>query len=123
MMNQVAHREFAMTDERIERDLLAAVERSELRQVPFAHIYMEQVLDPAEYESLLAAMPDRRFYHELSHPDAMRVDGSSTRLRMYLYPELLWRLPAEQRRGWGPGCGAVCRASALKRLQKKICEV
>ncbi len=47
---------------------------------------------------LLAAMPDRRFYHDLKHRDAVRKDGSSTRLRMYLYPELLARLPAEQKR-------------------------
>ena len=38
---------------------------------------MEQVLDAGHYEALLAAMPDRRFYHELSHHDAIRPDGSS----------------------------------------------
>jgi hypothetical protein len=63
---------------------------------------MEQVLDARHYESLLAAMPDRRFYHELSHQDAIRPDGSSIRLRMYLYPELLSRLPPRQREIWTP---------------------
>src|SRR3954471_15352268 len=88
--------------ETVEREFVAAVERSPLRPHPFDHIYMEDVLDPESYRALLAAMPDRRFYHELGHRDALRPDGSSTRLRLYLYPELLWRLPAEQRRVWLP---------------------
>ena len=92
----------------VEPEFVAAVERSALRHQPFDHIYMEGVFDPANYAALLDAMPDRQFYHELSHHDAMRADGSSTRLRMYLYPELLLRLPAEQRRVWMPVASALC---------------
>ena len=69
---------------------------------------MESVLDPESYAALLAAMPDRRFYHDLVHRDAMRKDGSSTRLRMYLYPELLRRLPADIQRVWVPVARALC---------------
>ena len=47
---------------------------------------MEQVVDPATYDTLLAALPDRGFFHYLKHHDAVRKDGSSTRLRMYLIP-------------------------------------
>jgi hypothetical protein len=92
----------------VEQQLVAAVERAEIRHKPFDHIYMEQVLDPESYAALLAAMPDRRFYHDLRHRDALRKDGSSTRLRMYLYPELLLRLPAELRRVWLPIAHALC---------------
>ena len=61
-------------------------------------------------------MPDRRSYHELRHRDALRKDGSSTRLRMYLYPEVLWRLPDEQRKGV-----AADRPSALsKELEEGV---
>src|SRR3982751_6592817 len=84
----------------VEPQFVAAVERSALRPHPFDHIYMEHVLDAESYRALLAAMPDPCFYHELGHLDALRPDGSSTRLRLYLYPELLWRLPAEQRQVW-----------------------
>jgi len=97
----------------VEAELVAAVEGSALRQHPFDHIYMEDLFDPVSYAALLNAMPDRRTYHELSHRDAMRADGSSTRLRLYLYPELLWRLPREQRRIWMP----VARALCSKRLE------
>lgn len=95
-------------DNPVEAALASAVERAPLRHEPFDHIVMADVLDCDSYAALLAAMPDRRFYHELSHRDAMRADGSSTRLRMYLYPELLQRLPPEQRLAWMPVARALC---------------
>ncbi|MBW0008247.1 MAG: hypothetical protein JO335_11110 [Sphingomonas sp.] len=97
----------------VEDQMVAAVERAKLRKKPFDHIYMEDVLDGATYEALLAAMPDLRFYHELKHSDALRKDGTSTRLRMYLFPELVKRLPGQQRRLWLP----VARALRSRRLE------
>ena len=93
--------------------MAAAVERAKLRKEPFDHIYMEGVFDPASYDELLAALPDRRFYHELKHSDALRKDGTSTRLRMYLFPELVKRLPEQQRRVWMP----IARALRSRRLE------
>ena len=40
--------------ESIEQQLIDAVDRAALRHSPFDHIAMEQVLDPATYETLLA---------------------------------------------------------------------
>jgi hypothetical protein len=97
----------------IESEFVAAVDRSELREKPFDHIYVEGLFDPQSYWEMLAAMPDRRFYHELRHRDALRADGTSTRLRLYLYPELLWRLPPKQRRAWLP----IARALLSRRLE------
>lgn len=111
-MDQLVRRR-SLSEQSIEDALVAAVERASLQDHPFHHVWMEDVLDPESYTALLAAMPDRRFYHNLKHRDAIRADGSSTRLRMYLYPELLWCLPAEQRRVWDP----IARALSSKRLQ------
>ena len=104
----------------IERSFADAVERSALRHDPFDHIYFESVLDPESYQALLSAMPDRRFYHELWHQDALRSDGSSTRLRLYLYPELLRKLPAEQRRVWMPIAQALCSARLQNSFKLKF---
>jgi predicted transcriptional regulator len=112
-MNDIAQGRQHLRPFAIEASLEAAVERCELRHRPFDHIQMENVLEPGAYEDLVAALPDRRYFHELSHRDAMRSDGSSTRLRMYLYPELLWRLPGPQRTAWT----AVGRALCSPRLQ------
>jgi hypothetical protein len=104
----------------VEQQLVAAVDRAEIRHQPFDHVYMEQVLDRESYTALLAAMPDRRFYHDLRHRDAVREDGSSTRLRMYLYPELLWRLPAELRRVWLPVARALCSPGLEMAFKRKF---
>jgi hypothetical protein len=119
-MNRVTHDEFAAGSTSIEDEFVDAVERSELRHQPFDHIYMDGVLDPASYAALLAAMPDRRFYHDLRHRDALREDGSSTRLRMYLYPELVRRLPAEQRRVWLPVARALCSKQLEQAFKNKF---
>jgi hypothetical protein len=119
-MNRVAQREFAAGSPSIEAEFVGAVARSELRHRPFDHIYMEGVFDPDSYAALLAAMPERRFYHQLRHRDALRKDGSSTRLRMYLYPELMWRLPAEQRRAWLPVARALCSKELENAFKKKF---
>ena len=119
-MNRVAQREFAAGPPSIETEFVHAVARSELKHQPFDHIYMEGVFDPDSYAVLLAAMPERRFYHQLRHRDALRKDGSSTRLRMYLYPELMWRLPAEQRRAWLPVARALCSKELENAFKKKF---
>jgi hypothetical protein len=102
----------------IERQLVAAVENAELRRDPFDHIYMRPVLDPASYEALLQALPNRSSYRELKHRDALREDGSSTRLRMYLFPELVKKLPVNQQQIWLPVARAL-RSRALELALKR----
>lgn len=102
------------------QQFVTAVRRAELRRQPFDHIYMEEVLAPGTYAALLAAMPEKRFYHDLRHRDAVREDGSSTRLRMYLYPELLWRLPAELRRVWLPIARTLCSSELETAFKNKF---
>jgi hypothetical protein len=104
----------------VEQQLVAAVERSELRHKPFDHVYMEGVLEPASYRSLLAALPDRHFFHYLKHRDALRADGTSTRLRLYLYPELVARLPADLRGMWMPIAKALCSDNLEVAFKRKF---
>lgn len=104
----------------IEQQLVAAVERAELRQEPFDHVYMEGILDPDTYRELLAGMPERRSFHYLKHRDALRKDGTSTRLRLYLYPELVRRLPKDQRRLWLPVANALCSPALEQAFKRKF---
>lgn len=106
--------------DQVEHQLVAAVERAELRTRPFDHIYMEHLLDEEAYQVLLAALPDRRFFHELMHQDAIRQDERSTRFRMYLYPELVRRLPDDQRQAWLPVAEALCSPVLEQALKCKF---
>ena len=119
-MNQIAQSGFDRQNDSIETSFVSAAERSELRHAPFDHVYMENVFDRSDYQALLDSMPDRQFYHELVHLDAMRSDGSSTRLRMYLYPELLRKLPGEQRRVWRPIAKALCSPRLERAFKRKF---
>jgi hypothetical protein len=120
-MNKVAQRTFAKPEPTsVEDELVAAVQRSDLRTDPFDHIYMEGVIDPETYATLVGTMPDRRFYHELKHRDAIRADGSSTRLRLYLYPELVRRMPKAQRRVWLPIARALCSRALENAFKAKF---
>lgn len=121
-MNSVVavRRGSSSADSSVEHQLVAGVERAELRNKPFDHIYMEDVFEPETYAALLSAMPDRCFYHYLKHSDAVRKDGTSTRLRMYLYPELLNRLPEQQRRVWIPVAETLCSAELELAFKRKF---
>ena len=110
---EAAVRTASAADESIEQQLVAAVEKAELQHDPFDHIYMRPVLSPETYDELLRGMPERRFYRELKHRDALRNDGTSTRLRMYLFPELVRKLPPAQKRAWMP----VARALRSRTLE------
>lgn len=110
------------SDESIEQQLVAAVGRAELRTKPFDHVFMEGILSPESYRTLLASMPDQRFYHFLKHRDALRPDGTSTRLRLYLYPEIVARLPAELRRIWAPVARALCSKELELAFKRKFRE-
>lgn len=104
----------------VQQQLVAAVECAELRDQPFEHIYMDDVLDRETYDTLLEAIPERQHYHQLMHQDAVRQDGSSTRLRMYLYPELLRRLPEGQQRAWMPLAQALCSSELELAFKRKF---
>ena len=104
----------------VQDQMVAAVNRAELRTNPFDHVYMEGVLDPSTYDALLAGMPDRQFYHDLKHQDAVRADGTSTRRRMYLFPELVRRLPDDQRSVWLPVSEALCSPELEAAFKRKF---
>ncbi len=82
-------------------NLAAVIDAAPLRETPFDHIRLDHIFPADFYRDLLANLPAPEQYHPLFHRDAMTADGSSTRMRMYLYPELLWRLPRAQRQIWG----------------------
>jgi len=102
-----------LRSEELTDQLAETVARAPLQSEPFEYIYMESAFAPRTYARVLALLPDKRHFHELRHKDAMRPDGSSTRLRMYLYPERLWFLPQAQRGFWL----AVSRAMRSAPLQ------
>jgi hypothetical protein len=101
-------------------DLAKAVDRALLRDAPFDHITLAEAFPPAFYRAMLAQLPAATAFHSLRHHDALRPDGSSTRQRLYLYPESLFRLPAAQRRIWGEVAAALCAPALQLAFKRKF---
>ncbi|MDL2337112.1 MAG: hypothetical protein QFE16_04645 [Pseudomonadota bacterium] len=81
---------------------IAEIDRAPLEDRPCDHVCLRNLFPPDFYRQLLDSLPATEHFHELRHQDALRADGSSTRLRLYLYPEQLWFLPAAVRARWSP---------------------
>ena len=101
-------------------ELARVVERSPLRDAPFDHVTLQEAFPAAFYRAMLAQFPADAAFHPLHHHDALRPDGSSTRQRLYLYPESLWRLPATQRRIWRRVATALCAPGLELAFKRKF---
>ena len=101
-------------------DLARMVDRTPLRERPFDHIYMENVFPAGFYRALQDQLPAATLFHPLYHHDALQPDGSSTRRRLYLYPEALWRLPRAQRTIWSRVAAALCSPALETALKRKF---
>jgi hypothetical protein len=101
-------------------ELARVVDRSPLCDAPFDHIVLQEVFPRAFYRAMLERFPAGAAFHPLHHRDAMQPDGSSTRHRLYLYPESLWRLPAAQRAIWRAVAEALCAPELQLAFKRKF---
>ncbi|MCW5621600.1 MAG: hypothetical protein KIS79_10880 [Burkholderiales bacterium] len=116
----VSDRSARHVEDDLKDSLLRAVAQSALRTHPCVHSYFEHLFPADFYLRLLANLPPRACFHELRHRDAMRADGSSTRLRMYLYPENLWRIPAPQRGLWSAVADVLMSGEVQDAFKRKF---
>jgi hypothetical protein len=101
-------------------EIVSVVDQSPLRDAPFDHIQLQEVFPAAFYREMLATFPDAAAFHPLHHRDALRGDGTSTRQRLYLYPESLLRLPTAQRRIWAQVAAALCAPELQRAFKRKF---
>jgi len=97
----------------MEIEIERTIDKSVLQKAPFDHVYLQDVFSERQYLDILSNLPESNIYREFKHPDALRPDGSSTRLRVFLYPEMLGFLPPRSRQTWR----AVSKALRSTRVQ------
>lgn len=78
----------------IEEHLVNSIEASPLRSEPFPYVYIEGFFPEDIYKELLAMLPGNEFYEPVMHKDAVRRDGSSSRIQASLSPDRLDYFPA-----------------------------
>src|SRR5271163_1693990 len=102
-----------MLDERSVADtLISSLKHGKQYASPFP-LTLYHPFSETLYEQILAHLPDDRFYEPLMHSDAVRPDGTSTRLVLSLTADSLRHLPAEQREFWSD-FNAVMHSHAIR---------
>jgi hypothetical protein len=96
--------------------LIDSISGARLEREPFCHIYMESVLPPGFYGTMLANLPPKELYQPLNLRKWVRADGTSTRDQFYLTPENIAKLPSRAAELWS----AFVRAAMDESLKRTI---
>ncbi len=106
----------AVESERIVSSIVAALDRSPRVDRPFAHFQIDHVFPDDVYRLMLSSFPAPELYHPLRHKDAMRPDGTSTRMMFEFFDDEFAKLPAGSASIWS----SVRDALYDRRVQKSI---
>lgn len=95
--------------------IVSAVEQAPLVEEPFWHLELSNVFPPELYRAMRTAMPEAREYRALKGRNNVNIqaDGSSTRIKIDLYPEYIRHLPGGKREVWSL-VGEALRAEPVK---------
>ncbi len=102
--------------------LVESIERARAADAPFFHLQFDRVFPDNIYAAMLREMPGQTDYRALKGRDNGNLleDGTSTRVKIDLFPEYLRTLPAEKRDVWDMVGRALCseevKAAFIRRL-------
>jgi hypothetical protein len=96
--------------------IVGAVDAAEACDAPFQHLVFDRIFPDGLYAEMIAAMPAERNFQPLAGRHRFsnrRADGSATRLKVELLPELVRRFRPEHRTLWNL-VGNALRAVAVR---------
>src|ERR1700759_361878 len=90
--------------------LVNSVEQGRAVDKPFYHLEFDRVFPDDIYAAMLREMPVARDYRALPGRDNFNIleDGSSTRVKIDLFPEYIRNLPSTKRDLWSVVGRALC---------------
>jgi len=100
----------------VEEEIVNHVDEAYSRACRFDDPYLMYYFKPFPdhvYRQILNNLPDSECYLNTKHPDAIRADGTSSRLSLVLKDARLNRLPASQRAFWCE-MNDILRSDALR---------
>jgi hypothetical protein len=99
-----------------------AISRSAAMAEPFHHLRLKEFFAPEIYESICASMPDEAAYRPMSGRarEARREDGSPTRTKLHLLPEIVRRFPRERRELWSAIGTALCSGAVRDAFVERL---
>jgi hypothetical protein len=102
--------------------LVQSIERARHHGAPFYHLEFDRVFPDDVYAAMLREMPDNNDYRALRgrYGENLLDNGSSTRVKIDLFPEYIHKLPRRKRELWDEVGRALCsqevKAAFMRRL-------
>jgi hypothetical protein len=102
--------------------VVANVEAARAVEKPFYHLEFDRVFPDGVYAQMIAAMPSAADYRPLPGRNGgnLREDGTSTRVKIDLFPEYIRHLNPEKRAVWDLVGRALCSAEVQQAMMKAL---
>lgn len=99
-----------------------AIDGAPYSEKPFVHLTFRDIFPQDIYQEMLKAMPSARDYRALPGRRNVNIkaDGSSTRVKMDLFPEYIRKLPADKREVWDVVGKALCSEKVREAFVRKL---
>src|SRR5215472_7004926 len=115
-----------MADTRTVRDLISDVvgniEAARAAEAPFFHLELDRVFPANIYAAILDHMPSAADYRPLPgrNKGNIREDGTSTRVKIDLFPEYTRHLPLAKREVWDLVGRGLCSAEVQQAFMRRL---
>jgi len=102
--------------------VVANIEAARAVDKPFFHLEFDRVFPDDTYAAMVDQMPNAADYRPLPgrNKGNIREDGSSTRVKIDLFPEYTRHLPAEKRAVWDCVGRALCSAPVQAAFMRRL---
>lgn len=99
-----------------------AIDAAPYLEKPFVHLTFQGIFPDDIYSEMLKSMPQAADYRALPGRKGsnLKADGSSTRVKMDLFPEYIRNLPSEKRKVWDVVGKALCSAKVREAFKRKL---
>jgi hypothetical protein len=102
--------------------VVGAVESARTHETPFFHLQLDGIFPGNVYAEMMNALPASTDYRALPgrNNSNIRQDGSSTRVKIDLFPEYIRHLPAAKRRVWEHVGRALCSDAVREAFMRRL---
>ena len=106
--------------EPIAHHIATAIDEAPLREDPYCHFYVENILPEPVFQELLSRLPNPKMYTALNPERWSRPDGTSIRDRFSLAPENLDTLSEEDQQFWSTFSNALASKQVKDAVFRKL---
>jgi len=102
--------------------VVANIAAARVVEKPFHHLEFDRVFPDDVYARMVSAMPNAADYRPLPGRNRgnIREDGSSTRVKIDLFPEYIRHLPPEKRALWNVVGRALCSGEVRDAFKRRL---